>query len=377
MPQRLKSRTVRQHGAVLVSRQRRLRSAQRNRRFSPIALRERPSPDATFYPAGRRSAYNGAAAFRGKLPPKTCLGNPTASRHNGQSSSLGLLPPTDFGGTPTPFGFASRLRRETLSVCVAPPMPAARLRLSGLVATTRLTRRPSGSPVAYGGRPSCSAGLTRYLCRETLIKYWLPPGSPVAYGGKPACSAGFTARHNSWQRWSHQIPLSGNPHQGLAPSGNARRLRRETRSVCVAPPMPAARLRLSGLVATTRLTRRPSGSPVAYGGRPSCSAGLTRYLCRETLIKYWLPPGSPVAYGGKPACSAGLTRYLCRETLIKYWLPPGSPVAYGGKPACSAGFTARHNSWQRWIHRKALLSAQKWHMRETLPQRWTHRMAWR
>ncbi|QDL08040.1 hypothetical protein DP113_09050 [Brasilonema octagenarum UFV-E1] len=26
-----------------------------------------------------------------------------------------------------------------------------------------------------------------------------------------------------------QVPLSGNPHQGLAPSGNARRLRRETR----------------------------------------------------------------------------------------------------------------------------------------------------
>ncbi|QDL10426.1 hypothetical protein DP113_23180 [Brasilonema octagenarum UFV-E1] len=112
-----------------------------------------------------------------------------------------MLPPTDFGGTPTPFGFASRLGRETLL-----------------------------------------------------------------------------------QRWSHQVPLSGNPHQGLAPSGNARRLRRETLWVCVAPPMPAARLRLSGLVATTRLTR------------------------------------------------------------------------------------ARHNSWQRWIHRKALLWAQKWHMRETLPR---------
>jgi hypothetical protein len=94
------------------------------------------------------------------FPPKAALGTPR-SRHNGQSSPLGLLPPADFGGTPTPFGFASRLGRETLSE----------------VATTRGTR----------------------------------------------------ARHNSWQRWSHQIPLSGNPHQGLAPSGNARRLRRETR----------------------------------------------------------------------------------------------------------------------------------------------------
>ncbi|QDL10814.1 hypothetical protein DP114_25500 [Brasilonema sennae CENA114] len=110
------------------------------------------------------------------FPPKAALGTPR-SRHNGQSSPLGLLPPADFGGTPTPFGFASRLGRETLSVCVAPPMPAARLRLSGLVATTRLTR----------------------------------------------------ARHNSWQRWSHQIPLSGNTHQVLAPSGFTSRLRRETR----------------------------------------------------------------------------------------------------------------------------------------------------
>ncbi|MBW4627317.1 MAG: hypothetical protein KME49_17875 [Brasilonema octagenarum HA4186-MV1] len=47
-------------------------------------------------------------------------------------------------------------------------------------------QRPSGSPVASVGRPSCSAGLTRSLCRETLIKDWLPPGTPVAYGGKPS-----------------------------------------------------------------------------------------------------------------------------------------------------------------------------------------------
>jgi hypothetical protein len=48
----------------------------RRRLANPEGYRERPSPDATFYPARRRSAYNGAAAFRGKLPPKTCLGNP-------------------------------------------------------------------------------------------------------------------------------------------------------------------------------------------------------------------------------------------------------------------------------------------------------------
>jgi hypothetical protein len=142
----------------------------------PIALRERPSPDATFYPARRRSAYNGAAAFRGKLPPKTCLGNPTASRHNGQSSPLGLLPPADFGGTPTPdpsVGKPLRVRQ----------MPA------------------EGDPPAAG-------------CRH-LLQDWLPPGSPVAYGGKPAPklpqrgepaqgttlgSAGFTARRCSPHR---------------------------------------------------------------------------------------------------------------------------------------------------------------------------------
>jgi hypothetical protein len=142
MPQRLKSRTVRHHGAVLVSRQRRLRSAQRNRRFSPIALRERPSPDATFYPAGRRSAYNG--------------GNP--------------------------------------------PQSPQRSKLVAWVA----------SPDRLWGNPNA-----RSLCRETLIKDWLPPGSPVAYGGKPApklpqrgepaqgtslCSAGFTARRCSPHR---------------------------------------------------------------------------------------------------------------------------------------------------------------------------------
>ncbi|QDL15330.1 hypothetical protein DP113_14595 [Brasilonema octagenarum UFV-E1] len=36
-------------------------------------------------------------------------------------------------------------------------------------------------------------------------------------------------RETLLQRWSHQIPLSGNPHQVLAPSGFTSRLRRETR----------------------------------------------------------------------------------------------------------------------------------------------------
>jgi hypothetical protein len=55
------------------------------------------------------------------------------------------------------------LRRETLSVCVAPPMPAARLRLSGLVATTGLTRRqiPSeGNPPAVLAPQGTTLGST-------------------------------------------------------------------------------------------------------------------------------------------------------------------------------------------------------------------------
>ena len=44
--------------------------------------------------------------------------------------------------------------------------------------------RPSGSPVAYGGKPSCSAGLTRYQVRETLLwhkvpRYAISTGSPT------------------------------------------------------------------------------------------------------------------------------------------------------------------------------------------------------
>ncbi|WP_171975942.1 hypothetical protein [Brasilonema sennae] len=89
--------------------------------------------------------------------------------------------------------------------------------------------------------------------------------------------------------WEPQrsYPLSGNPHQGLAPSGNARRLRRETLSVCVAPPMPAARLRLSGLVATTRLTRRQIPSE----GNPHqvlAPSGFTSRLRRETRLQRWI-----------------------------------------------------------------------------------------
>ncbi len=168
------------------------------------------------------------------------------SRHNGQSSSLGLLPPTDFGGTPTPDPSVGKPSSRTGSL--------------------RVHQSPTaGNPLRLRSAPYACGTATPIGASCTPVP-WL--------GGNPTAS-----RHNG-----------GNP--------NARSLCRET---LLQDWLRKALLWASGLVATTRLTRRPSGSPVAYGGRPSCSAGLTRYLCRETLIKYWLPPGSPVAYGGKPA----------------------------------------------------------------------------
>ncbi len=76
---------------------------------------------------GRENArcYNGAAAFRGKLPPKTCLGNPPSGMRK-----------------------AHALRRSR----------SVRFALT---------------PDAYGGKPSCSTGLT--------ATHWLP-----------SCSAGLT-----------------------------------------------------------------------------------------------------------------------------------------------------------------------------------------
>ncbi|WP_169157197.1 hypothetical protein [Brasilonema bromeliae] len=53
---------------------------------------------------------------------------------------------------------------------------------------------------------------------------------------------------------------------------------------------------------------RPSGSPVAYGGRAVIRAGLTRYQVRETLIKYWLTPHAST-----------------RGTRARQWLPNALP----------------------------------------------------
>ncbi|QDL10225.1 hypothetical protein DP113_22000 [Brasilonema octagenarum UFV-E1] len=121
------------------------------------------------------------------------------SPHNGQSSPLGLLPPADFGGTPRPFGFASRLRRETLLQRWSHQIP-----LSG---NPLRSCHNAGNPTpdTSVGKPSSSTGSARHNSWQD----WLPPGSPVAYGGKPApklpqrgepaqgtslCCAGFTAR---------------------------------------------------------------------------------------------------------------------------------------------------------------------------------------
>ncbi|MBW4592754.1 MAG: hypothetical protein KME46_07495 [Brasilonema angustatum HA4187-MV1] len=60
----------------------------------------------------------------------------------------------------------------------------------------------------------------------------------------------------------------------------------------------------------------PYGETSAAGGKAVIRAGLTRYLGRETLIKYWLPytPTTPGASS--------------RETRPTHWLPlhPYTPV---------------------------------------------------
>jgi hypothetical protein len=181
-------------------------------------------------------SYNGAARYVPGLPPKSCSAQRTGSPCEappaflGAGALLGSSRATNGKNTLfTPFGFASRLGRETLSVCVAPP--------SGLVATTRGTRRQiplSGNPhqvLAPQGTTLGSAGLTRYLCRETLIKYWLngqvpqvgrpfrqslmgettagatTGGTPTPdpYGGKPSCRTGSA---------THCLPKTALPHPG-------------------------------------------------------------------------------------------------------------------------------------------------------------------
>ncbi|QDL15278.1 hypothetical protein DP113_14280 [Brasilonema octagenarum UFV-E1] len=131
-----------------------------------------------------------------------------------------MLPPTDFGGTPTPFGFASRLRRETLLQRWSHQIPLSgnplRLRSAPFGASCHNAGNPT--PDTSVGKPSCSTGSARHNSWQD----WLPPGSPVAYGGKPACSAGFTARRcsalqllskfkikqNIWQRMSRFLQKS-------------------------------------------------------------------------------------------------------------------------------------------------------------------------
>ncbi len=85
----------------------------------------------------------------------------------------------------------------------------------------------------------------------------------------------------------------------------------------------------------TPLRVRPSGSPVPRA--------------RETRLQDW---SGPVACGGKPSRSAGLTsRYNGGNP------PSGSPVACGGRPSFSAGLTSCQgagNPPTALVHRNAL-----------------------
>jgi hypothetical protein len=206
------------------------------------SLRERPSPTAG-NPLRLRSApyaCGTATPIGASCTPVPWLGgNPTASRHN--------------GGNPN----ARCLRRETRL--------QHWLRKALLWAGGWLHNALNPTPFGYAcGTPRANASR---LGRETLSEV--------------ATTRGTRARHNSWQRWSHQIPLSGNPHQVLAPSGFTSRLRRETR-------LQRWIHRKAQLLAALDSPQGAAlGTEVAHERNPTKSAGLTRCLGRETVIKHW------------------------------------------------------------------------------------------
>ncbi len=92
---------------------------------------------------------------------------------------------------------------------------------------------------------------------------------------------------------------------------------------------------------------RPSGSPVASVGKPSCSAGLTRYLGRETLIKYWLTPHARhLLQRGEPPQRSGSST---RGTRARQWLPytPTPLHPYTPTPLCFLkGYASTKHVWR-------------------------------
>ncbi len=75
----------------------------------------------------------------------------------------------------------------------------------------RSTNRPSGSQSLQRGEPQRPSGISCGDATRSPSGRALPL-TLVASVGKP-----------SKERWSHQIPLSGNPHQVLAPQRAAHR----------------------------------------------------------------------------------------------------------------------------------------------------------
>jgi hypothetical protein len=146
-------------------------------------------------------------------------------------------------------------------------MPAARLRLSGLVA-----RQSPGS----GGTPA---------------RGWLHNAlNPTPFG-----FASRLCRESRHSRWSHQIPLSGNPHQVLAPSGFTSRLRRETRLqrwIHRKAQLLAALDSPQGAALGTEVAHE--GNPPAALDSPDAwlSGDPPAAGCRH-LLQYWLPNAVP------------------------------------------------------------------------------------
>ncbi|NMF64511.1 hypothetical protein DP115_17705 [Brasilonema octagenarum UFV-OR1] len=83
------------------------------------------------------------------------------------------------------------------------------------------------------------------------------------------------ARHNSWQRWSHQMPATGNPSMSCghaSPEGGA------TQTLSALAPQRTGSPPRNCPREPQRQNKREGNSPAALA--PS---GFTSRLCRETL----------------------------------------------------------------------------------------------
>jgi hypothetical protein len=210
----------------------------------------------------------------------------------GKSSSCALDSPLRGSAVALGGNHARFLCRETLWVCVAPPMPAARLRLSGLVARqspgsggTQSSRHNGGNPNALRVRQSPTEGDPLRSChnagnpRKALLSAALV--SPDACDGKPV----YVLRT--------RYAIS---------TGSARRCSPH------------------GAGSTTRLTRRQNKRE---GNPPAVLAPQGTSLCRT---------GSPRPFGENLRFRCANASHLCRETLLQCWTHRAASPERTGSP---------------------------------------------